>query len=228
MTRNKPNKPSTGHIGIGVGTNSRGGSGTVVIMMGVGVGGICVATTVGGSVTVLVIVEVGVLVVVEVAAIGIKIVPVARPHNLWVSQTSASTGYSPTGAKVPSTKRRSQNTGSGIPSKSNFKTFLLHRFCGSRIVTVTLSIGYVFCVTFRTPASHIHQRSVRETIGGKTVKVGREVNVGIGVKVGAAVDVKDGGSRVRVGLNVAVEGSVWVIVGVLVGSGVEVWVGVRV
>lgn len=58
--------------------------------------------------------------------------------------------------------------------------------------------------------------------------MGREVNVGIGVKVGAAVDVKDGGSRVRVGLNVAVEGSVWVIVGVLVGSGVEVWVGVRV
>ena len=48
------------------------------------------------------------------------------------------------------------------------------------------------------------------------------------MKVGAAVDVKDGGSRVRVGLNVAVEGSVWVIVGVLVDTGMDVEIEVGV
>ena len=226
MTRNKPNKPITGHIGIGVGTNSRGGLGTGVIITGVDVGGICVLTTVGWRVTVLVIVGVIVLVAVEVAAIGIKIIPVSRPHNLWVSQTSASTGYSPTGARVPSSKRRSQNTDSGIPSKSNFKTIILESLCGSRIVTLTLLIGYVFCFTFRTPASHIHQRSVRETTGGKTVWVGWEVEVGSEVRVNTAVDVGDGGSEVRVGLNVAVEGAIRVVVGVLVNAGMEVRVGV--
>ena len=52
------------------------------------------------------------------------------------------------------------------------------------------------------------------------------MEVGSEVIVNTAIDVGDGGSEVRVGLNVAVEGAIRVVVGVLVNAGMEVRVGV--
>ena len=92
--------------GAGLGCSSDNG----VFSAKVGVGGTCVAVGVAEDVKVLAVVGDGVMVAVEVATSGITILPASCPHNPFTSHATAITGYSPTGASIPSPNRRSHVT----------------------------------------------------------------------------------------------------------------------
>ena len=107
---NNPNKPIICHNGREDWAGSVITSGAGVINPHVSVGNICVAVGVAEGIKVLVAVGEGVRVAVDVATSGITILPASCPHNPFTSHATARTGYSPTGANVPSPKRQSHFT----------------------------------------------------------------------------------------------------------------------